>query len=268
MELNIDADSIAYRAAAAAEKRIWLVFAEEDGDFLASFRYKKEAVEWADMMGIVAPHFQLAKEPEPVENALSNIKHIVKGIVDKLKPTNYNLILSGDTNYRDELATIKPYKGNRENIERPYHLKACRQFMVDNYRAEIVEGYEADDEVAMRQIGDDTCIVTIDKDLKMVPGWFYDWVKDEKMYITEEEGAKFFYTQMLTGDSVDNISGCPGVGVKGAERILNGLTPPQKKCTVGYWYALKYDDPEAAYEENARLLWMSRNTPNDWSWEV
>ena len=247
MELNIDADSIAYRAAAAAEKRIWLVFAD-DVQFLASFPYKKEAEEWAGMAGIDSPTFKLVKEPEPVANALHNTREIIKGIVDKLQPTNYNLILSGKTNYRDEIATIKPYKGNRENIERPFHLEACRKYMFDNYWAELVEGYEADDEVAMRQMGDDTCIVTIDKDLKMVPGWNYDWVKDEKVYITEEEGWRFFYTQMLVGDSVDNIAGCPGVGKKTAPPLLEGLDPQEMKCVVGYQYALKYDDPEAAFE--------------------
>lgn len=266
MELNIDADSIAYRAAAAAEKRIWLVFAEGD-EFLASFPYKKEAVEWAEMAGIDSPKFKLVKEPEPVQNALHNVREIVKGIVDKTHPTNYNLILSGETNYRDEVATIKPYKGNRENLERPYHLQACRKFMVDNYWAEVVEGYEADDEVSMRQMGEDTCIVTIDKDLDTVPGWHYNWVEGKKYFIEEDEAWYNFYYQMLVGDSVDNIAGCPGIGKAIAPKILEGLTPEEMKCAVGLWYAIKYDNPEAAFEENARLLWMSRNTPNDWSWE-
>lgn len=266
MELLVDADSIAYRAAAAAEKRIWLVFADEE--FLASFPLKKEAIEWAEMVGIDEPRFELKKEPEPVENALHNVKSIIKNLVDAIGPKKYDLILTGETNYRNEIATIKPYKGNRENLERPYHLAACREYMVNQYWARIVEGYEADDECAMLQRGDETCIASIDKDLLMVPGHHYDWVKDKKVYITEEEGWKHFYTQMLVGDTVDNIRGCPGIGKVGAPKILEGLTPKEMKCAVGLEYAIRCENPEEEFEENARLLWMSRTEPNDWSWEI
>jgi len=65
-----------------------------------------------------------------------------------------------------------------------------------------------------------TCICSIDKDLDQIPGWHYNFVKQIKYKITPEEGLKHFYTQLLTGDRIDNIMGVPGVGPKTAEKIL------------------------------------------------
>lgn len=267
MKLLIDADSIAYRAAAAAEKRVWYVFPNVDFgvDPLTSFQYKKDATQWADDNKIEDPQFKLVKEPEPIVNALHNAKEILNSILDEYAGCEYQLYLSSSENFRDALATIKPYKGNRDNLEKPYHLQAVRDYLLVNYGAEICEGYEADDAVSMAAYSDSsTVIVSIDKDLNNTPGTHYDWVKEEEYEVDEEEAEYHFYFQMLAGDTVDNIAGVPRIGKKTAEKILK--ESKNFKCTVGLKYAIAYDDPEAAFEENARLLWMARESINDWDW--
>jgi len=58
-----------------------------------------------------------------------------------------NIILSGPGNFRDSIATIKPYKGNRDPTHIPVHYSAIRQYMIDQYCAVVIHGREADDEV-------------------------------------------------------------------------------------------------------------------------
>jgi len=52
---------------------------------------------------------------------------------------------------------------------------------------------------------DSSIIVSIDKDFKQVCGWHYNFVKKDKFYVSPEEGLRFFYKQILTGDSIDGI---------------------------------------------------------------
>ena len=273
----IDADSIAYRAAAAAQIRIWKVYTSKESEHhLAFFNYKKEAIEWAGMNGLVDADLRLEIEPEDVANALSNTKTIIKTIVEDLGLSGYELHLTGKENYRFGVATIKPYKGNRKNVDKPVHLEATRQYLMSRYGASLSDGCEADDTVSMegwkawentKKKKDLPYIVSIDKDLHIVPGIHYDWVKKVKFRINEKKGMYNFYHQMIEGDTTDNIQGIYRKGKKAADAIL--ADTGNYKCAVGLAYACSnYEDPEAAFEENARLLWMSKEKPNDWSWEI
>lgn len=64
---------------------------------------------------------------------------------------------------------------------------------------------------------------SIDKDMLTVPGFHYNWdkVSDGVIYVSREEAAENFYTQVLTGDTVDNYPGCPGIGPKRAAGIIS-----------------------------------------------
>jgi 5'-3' exonuclease len=93
-----------------------------------------------------------------------------------------------------------------------------------------------------------------------IPGWHYNPVKDAHYYITLEEANYFFYTQLLTGDRVDNIKGVDGIGAKKAEKLLANLTTEcqlYNACRAAYTgrYGL---DGDKFLEENALLLWIQR----------
>jgi len=273
-KLLIDSDSIAYRAAASAQGAEWVVEDTGSMSVLHRTKYKKDAVAWveANVHDDELDNILYTKEftPEDVSHALHNIKTMVKGIEDFFpNVTEHTHYLTGSVNYRDEVATIAPYKGNRDSSNKPYHLPACREFLGTKYGAVIVEGYEADDACSMAQ-RNDTCIVSIDKDLNTVPGWHFNWVKQELYYVTIEEAEYFFWQQMIQGDTTDNIKGVPRYGEKKAKKVLdealaNGVS---LACAVGHLYADAYANPESAFEENARLLWMSLEFPNDWSWDL
>ena len=63
-------------------------------------------------------------------------------------------------------------------------------------------------------------IVSEDKDLLTVPGLHWN-LKTKELYTLSEKEADFnFFSQTLTGDTVDNYKGCPAVGKVTAEKLL------------------------------------------------
>lgn len=181
-----------------------------------------------------------------------------EGVLDVM---SFEFYLTGKTNFRNDIAVTRPYKGNRKS-EKPVHLQALRDYLVDEYGAVVSEGNEADDMMAIRQteLGDDSIIISLDKDLDMVKGWHYNFVKHEKYYITAEEGMLKFYTQILTGDKVDNIQGVHRCGPKKAEKILQDC-----KTELEMWEAVveAHGSEERALED-ARLLWMQTKEGELW----
>lgn len=207
------------------------------------------------------------KEGEPVENAWFTTKRQLEKIIDSFdRGLEYRLFLTGEGNYRDEVATILPYKGNRKDSKKPIYYQEIRDYMTKWWRAEIVNGREADDALGCAQQADKTCIVSIDKDLLMIPGWHYNWVKDKHFHISELQGCKNFYLQLLTGDRTDNIPGIKGIGPKRAEKALKGCRTKEdmERVVVGmykkefgrYW--------QEAMEEIGKLLWIQREGGEEW----
>jgi len=81
---------------------------------------------------------------------------------------------------------------------------------------------EADDILGIHCSRGEAISVTIDKDLKGVPGWHFNPEKDKKpSYISNEEAERWFCIQWMAGDSTDGISGLWRVGKKTAEKFLD-----------------------------------------------
>jgi len=145
-----------------------------------------------------------------------------KSIENILKATNasdYQIYLTptDGSNFRYEVNSN--YKANRK-AEKPPHFLTLREYMLEVHKAEVAFGMEADDLLGINQTKD-TIICTIDKDLRQVPGQHYNFVKDEIFTVNLQEGLLWFYTQMLTGDASDNVSGIRGIGIKKATTLLN-----------------------------------------------
>lgn len=166
---------------------------------------------------------------------------ISKYYVDKLlddclaacSADSFQIYLTGSTNFRYQV--YPEYKANRLEQERPRHLAYLRDYLV-SIGAVISDGCEADDLLGIAQTeSPDTVICSLDKDLLMIPGPHYAWeisgvsggtrwVKPAKYQEVDHVSAlRWFYTQMLTGDTADNIKGAAGIGKVKAARILDGL---------------------------------------------
>lgn len=179
---------------------------------------------------------------------------------------DYTIYLTGEGNFREAYAKTHKYKGNRDNVDKPILYEETRKYLIDVYGAEVVNGMEADDALGIAQ-KNDTCIVTIDKDLDMIPGWHYNLMHN-KLYNVDPTTADYeFYIQMLTGDTTDNIIGIHKVGRKTAEKILHACEYDEVWPTIYAKYIEEFGEVNA-YDrlvENGRLLYILRDPEEPWS---
>jgi len=291
LKLLIDADGIVFAAGFAAERMMYRVrFLKDDTyDWLSSadFRYKKDVDKFLLEQEFEEGEYEIVKwrEPEPVANALANARNMLNGVLESLHSTRCELYLTGDGNFRYDIATIQPYKGNRKDAVRPMHEPAIREYMIQHWNAITIDGQEADDAVSIRQImlGDRSCIVSADKDLDMVPGWHSKIRKCELYYVTEDEGMYHFYWQLLRGDPTDHIQGVPGIGAAYAKRDLPDVGASEQELFEAAYRCYETYHKEraaegaitltaeeldtgirAAMRENGRLLWMRRELEEMW----
>lgn len=130
------------------------------------------------------------------------------------------------------------YKANRppapEDLvpQFPLTRDATRAF---NLACIEAEGFEADDIIATlavqaRDAGARVTIVSSDKDLMQLVGGgveMYDAMKNKRIGIEEVEEKfgvgpdRVIDVQSLAGDSVDNVPGAPGIGIKTAALLIN-----------------------------------------------
>jgi 5'-3' exonuclease len=202
-----------------------------------------------------------ACQHEDVSFAIQTLTTYLEDILFKtLQVGACEVFLTGKGNFRNEVAVTAPYKGNRKKAK-PTHLPALRQHLGDLWAARVSEGEEADDLIAIRatELGDSCVIVSVDKDFNQVAGWHYNFVKQNKYYVSEEEGLRFFYKQILMGDNIDNVVGIKGVGEKRAEKMLAKSTTEQEMYAVCL-AALG----EERTKENGQLLWLRRQINQVW----
>ncbi|MBI2717878.1 MAG: DNA polymerase I [Rhizobiales bacterium] len=146
-------------------------------------------------------------------------------IFDKSSKTFRNDIYPDYKAHRPEPpADLRPQFGLIKQATRAFNIAAIEQ-----------DNYEADDLIATyaRQAAEAgaTCrIVSSDKDLMQLvrPGVaLYDTMKDKEIgeaEVLEKFGVppnKVIEVQALSGDSVDNIPGVPGIGIKTGAQLIN-----------------------------------------------
>lgn len=195
--------------------------------------------------------------------ALSRLEQTMTELCMDLDCEDYKGFLTGKGNFRESIAVTVPYKGQRI-AEKPVHLQALRDHLVNSWGFEVVQGIEADDAVGIAAYAlaeDDSIMVHIDKDLNQFRGWHYNYRKKEKYHVTEFEGLTAFYTQILTGDRIDNIVGLKGIGPVKAKRILEECTNENEL----YQAVLKaYEGDQQRVLENGQLLWLQREPNQVW----
>lgn len=178
-------------------------------------------------------------------------------------PSEYEVYLTGSGNFRYDIAKSFPYKGNRSGVEKPIHLPVTRERLVSKWGATVSEGEEADDLIAIAATyyGPDTVVASIDKDMLQIPCRHFNFATGVWTTVTEFEGLRFFYKQILTGDRADNIIGLYRVGPVKAEKMLQGCNDEKSLWET----VLKaYDGDKERVVENARLLWLRREKGEIW----
>ncbi len=170
-------------------------------------------------------------------NAVLGFMNMFMRLTAKIK-CDYCLVLfdAKRQNYRNDI--FADYKGTRK--ETPEEL--IPQFPIIRQAVDVLnlnhlemEGFEADDLIATYakkaiDKGYEVVVVSADKDLMQLirPGVeFYDSMKD-KFFTPDDVKEKFGVypdkvvdVQALAGDSIDNVPGVPGIGLKTAAELIN-----------------------------------------------
>lgn len=126
-----------------------------------------------------------------------------------------------DRNYRR--AFWPDYKKHRDDFKSPDSLRYAIECIYDtqDITTRCVNRLEADDLLGIMVSQGMSVGVTVDKDLRQIPGWHWNPDKEpEPVHISQEEADLKFYTQWIMGDSTDNVWGLWKVGPKKAAKIL------------------------------------------------
>jgi DNA polymerase-1 len=195
----IDADVYAYKASAAIE----------------------EAIHWGD--GYWTWHCDA--------NAVkTRVLEMIEETMENLKGTEVRLCLT-DSAFNWRHSVLPTYKGNRAATKRPLVLRHIKEWLIEEHDAIVRPGLEGDDLLGIfstwSAIKGDKLIVSLDKDMKTIPGLYVRDAlpkgnkKPEIIDISEAEAAKWHLKQTLSGDATDGYAGCPGIGVDTAAKIID-----------------------------------------------
>ena len=165
------------------------------------------------------------------------LQRYVEGNQGANSPTHVAVIFDkGSHTFRNDL--YDQYKANRDEMpedlrpQMPLTREATRAF---NIACEEIDGYEADDIIATlavqaREAGGSVTIISSDKDLMQLVGDGVDMFDAMKNRTIDRDGVfekfgvfpeRVVDVQALAGDSVDNVPGAPGIGVKTAALLIN-----------------------------------------------
>lgn len=142
----------------------------------------------------------------------------------------------GSHTFRNDMYDL--YKANRDDMPedlRPQMPLTRRATQAFNIACEEMEGYEADDIIATlacqaRDAGGRCTIISSDKDLMQLVGDGVVMLDAMKNRVIDSDGVvekfgvgpdRVVDVQALAGDSVDNVPGAPGIGIKTAALLIN-----------------------------------------------
>lgn len=194
---------------------------------------------------------------QDIDESISKFEKGFQTIMDEVGeeyPLTGVMVFSGSKGtYRKEIS--KEYKANRKKKELPPMLPLLHKYVKERYNAVHDDYYETDDLVATywrklsdRDGVDNVIIVSIDKDYMQFPALIYNYHYKKKHFIklSKQDALYNFYTQMIVGDTADNVNYCKGKGKKFAERLLS-----DKKTKFSMQRAV-YSVYKDIYEEKAK----------------
>ena len=185
----------------------------------------------------------------------------IASIMSELEGSTGKIAIKGSDNFRKEI--YPEYKGHRkkELTEQEKEFFAYSyDYLQNGWGAIPANGMEADDLLAIWNTEKPGIIVSIDKDLLQVPGLHFNTRNKEYTNVTEDEGSLLLHTQVLMGDSVDNITGLKGIGKVKAAKVMEGVPVSQHLSAVkSFWQKTFGRGWEDDLQLNMDLIYLKRS---------
>lgn len=198
---------------------------------------------------IIANNFKdVIPERDSIQECYRNTDRFVESIVTLTGSSHYaGFIGNLDRKcFRHGCYRYAIYKGNRplESNEVATWKPFIRKRLEAHWNFKRVPMLEADDLISYMAwyLNYKFTIASPDKDLKQIPGLFYDYKTDKKTEVGNEEARLNFSLQLLMGDTSDNIAGIPGIGIVKAKKLLKDIEPILYKSEIMAIYC-KYFGP-------------------------
>jgi hypothetical protein len=285
-DLYCDFDTSLVSAAAAQQKNT--IFArhiasgrKKEYDNRTAFKaWLKENPKWKAEQFEIEDHVTIVGS---VNNAVEGLLGRMNDISESNPVKSVKFVIGGPHgNFRDKIARIQPYKGQR--AAKPLLFSSIKEKLIKRIPEYIVQpstNIESDDVCSIwlaehfeHGQDSDRAISSPDKDLKMCVGWHTDATRwdDAATYVASGEGFYQLCYQSLRGDSIDNILGIPnsvdsvrerfgirkgkGFGEVAATKCLAGCeTKEQLVERVAYVYKETFKDGYAL-QDGTILTWV------------
>lgn len=276
LKVLFDGDEIKYKCGFASQKTHWK--AELSNGEIWEGNSKRTLNEYIKDHSLTILSISSTIESEPVQNALQSTRTYIESILNEVRSNHYQIYLSGGENYRKSIAKTREYKGNRNSLHKPVHFQAIHNYLL-RMEAITTDGIEADDAIGIEHyqafkeakgnpLDCTTVVCSQDKDLKMIPGWNFNPNSNKITWISKEDANRWFWYQMLTGDTSDNIPGYDGIGPKKAEKIVNSVPVKDLKDLVTDMYIEYFNGSlvktKDYMQEIGSLLWIQREPNQMW----
>jgi 5'-3' exonuclease len=191
-----------------------------------------------------------------------DIDSLMKRILEDSGATDYKVYITGDNNFRYQVDS--EYKANRKGKPDPIYRADANSYLCTEFGAAVTDGFEADDAIGIAASGfsvDSRIVCSIDKDLKQIEGYHYNWRKHEHTEVSPLDGLRLLYRQLLTGDTADNVPGVGGIGPVKSARIIDSLSDE-----LDMFRAVRaLYKSEDRLLQSARLLYIWRKENDDWT---
>jgi predicted nucleic acid-binding protein len=207
---------------------------------------------------------------EPPEVAIWRLHDMIERICIATNSQDIECYIGGSDNFRYKI--YPDYKANRTK-EKPHYLEACRELLVTQYSATIVNNYETDDALGIAQTKYDgnSRICSLDKDLLQISGWHYQWVQGLSILVSPLDGLRTLYKQAILGDKSDNIKGFDGSLRSSCPKFVAKLQEPidvmtEEKEMYDYVTSVYLDasNTQEALDINMQLLYVLRKEDEYW----
>ncbi|WP_397473766.1 phosphodiesterase [Pusillimonas sp.] len=180
-------------------------------------------------------------------------------------------------------AVTQPYQGQRKGASKPKNWEAVREFLDTapesrlGVKRIVWLDREADDGIALAAYTSldpvtQVVIHTADKDMRMLPGLHISWTDYFRTEVPKGTyevigddglvyGHKWFWMQMIMGDTADHIPGLPRWGEGKALKTLAGTTCNEEayEAVKGAYEKVKGDAWADYFCEQASLLWLRQS---------